>query len=106
MRTTGSSAVNVVYCKVNILGICAWQFFGYIPKNWPIFPQTSGHPVCNLESLQKAGIMFLRHPVVCIVQCSAVKVVYIDYIMRTTGCSAVNVAYISKSSILVSVERQ
>jgi hypothetical protein len=37
--------------------------------------------------------MFLRHPVMCIVQCSAAKVDYIDYIMRTSGCSAVNVVY-------------
>jgi hypothetical protein len=44
--------------------------------------------------------MFLRHPVVCIVQCSAVKAVYIDYIMRTTGSSAVNVVY-CKVNVLV-----
>ncbi len=37
---------------------------------------------------------------VCIVQCSAVKAVYIDYIMRTTGSSAVNVVY-CKVNVLV-----
>ncbi len=34
------------------------------------------------------------------VQCSAVNLVYIDYIMHTTGCSAVNVVY-GKANILV-----
>jgi hypothetical protein len=51
MRTTGCSAVNVVYFVVIFLEFSTLQFFGNIPKNGQLFPPASGHPVCNLESL-------------------------------------------------------
>ncbi len=60
MHTTGCSAVCIVYFKVNIFVICDLAIFWLHSKKLAnFFLQPSGHPVCNLESLQKAGIMFL-----------------------------------------------